>query len=347
MSNPESKIVLTQRTRTELFTYHYEWNIKDFSSRPELPGQCIKSSVFLLCATTGAKWYLRFYPNGTRRNEPNFTSMRVCLKSDEHYEIYMKVEVSVLSIHQEKNCSTTWVHKYVSGRPFGPTRFFHKNCLTAGEREKYLPDDTLTLLCQLTIIGADGSSIYDKPKFNEVENCLGTDMGKLLTEEAKFRDITFDLAGEMIHAHRAVLSARSVVFETMFKYYGTVVPINDIEPEVFKAMITYLYTDTVPKLKEAAGPLLEVAERFGLDSLKAMCEPILFDTVTTGNCTDILVTAELFRAVQLKKCVIEFMTRNFKEVVKSPGYKILEKQHAGLLTEIILAMEPKLKKLKT
>ncbi|XP_015113857.1 speckle-type POZ protein [Diachasma alloeum] len=346
MSSTESKIVLTQRTRTEVFTYHYEWKIKDFSGRPELPGQCIKSSVFSLDPKTDEKWYLRFYPKGTRPEEPNFTSLRMCLKSDDGREVHMKSEVSVLTVHQEKQYSTTWVHKYVSGRPFGPTRLFHKNWLTE-HPEKCLPDDTLTLLCQFTVVESEGSSIYDKPKFNEVERRLGTDMGVLLMEEAKFSDITFDLSGEKIHAHRAVLAARSLVFETMFKYYEGVVPINDIEPEVFKAMMTYLYTDIVPKLKEMAGRLLEMAERFGLDSLKAMCEPVLFESLTTENCADILVKADLFRAAQLKSSAIEFITRNLRDVVKSPGYQILEKQHAGLLTQIILEMEPKSKKIKT
>ncbi|XP_011304560.1 speckle-type POZ protein-like [Fopius arisanus] len=345
MSAPDSEFILIQRTRDEVFTYHHEWKIKNFSGRPEAPGQCIKSSMFSLTRDPDKKWYIRLYPKGTHQDEPNFMSLRVCLKAEDPVEeVPMKVEVSVLTVHQVKKFPITWVHKYLTGRPYGPSKSFHRNWLQSSP-DVYLPGDILTLLCQFTVLEPP-NSVYDRPKFKQVERRLGQDLEIFLSEGSWFSDISFDFSGEIIPAHRSILAARSSVFAAMFKYSGDVVPIVDIQPDVFKAMLTYIYTDSVPRIKDMAGQLLEVAERFGLDGLKAMCEPIIFEKITFDNCAEVLVTADLVGATQLKTSVIEFITRNLKDVVKTQGYRCLEQMHAALLTEIILEMEPKTKKPK-
>ena len=48
------------------------------------------------------------------------------------------------------------------------------------------------------------------------------------------------------------------------------VEVNDVDPEVLKEMLTYMYTDQVPNMKSVACSLLYVADKYQLDQLKAL-----------------------------------------------------------------------------
>nr|CAB3468693.1 unnamed protein product [Digitaria exilis] len=65
--------------------------------------------------------------------------------------------------------------------------------------------------------------------------------------------VTFLVAGEPIAAHRCVLTTRSLVF--MAELFGDTtetaeksVVVEDTEPEVFRALVHFIYTDTSPEL---------------------------------------------------------------------------------------------------
>jgi hypothetical protein len=67
-------------------------------------------------------------------------------------------------------------------------------------------------------------------------------------------DVTFEVSGETFVAHRCVLAARSKVF--MAQLFGpmtegttsTVIQIKDMEAKVFVALLSFIYTDSFPKL---------------------------------------------------------------------------------------------------
>ena len=117
---------------------------------------------------------------------------------------------------------------------------------------------------------------------------LGKDLGSLLTfttEEGskKFTEVEIIIKqGEgtspvHLFAHKAILAARSPVFEKMFEHdlkekATNSVDVVDIDPEVFKELLTYIYTEKAPNIKTLASPLLRAAEKYQLERLKALCE---------------------------------------------------------------------------
>jgi len=71
-----------------------------------------------------------------------------------------------------------------------------------------------------------------------------------MLKTGKGTDVTFDVNGQLFHAHRCVLAARSPVFEAELfgpmKEKATAEPIEvaDMEPSVFEELLHYIYTDS-------------------------------------------------------------------------------------------------------
>ncbi|TKV94004.1 hypothetical protein SEVIR_9G267500v4 [Setaria viridis] len=80
-------------------------------------------------------------------------------------------------------------------------------------------------------------------------------LGDLLVT-GKGADVVFEVGGETFAAHRCVLASRSPVFSAelfgAMKESGTtaVIRIDDKEPQVFKALLYFVYNDSLPKAKK-------------------------------------------------------------------------------------------------
>ena len=98
--------------------------------------------------------------------------------------------------------------------------------------------------------------------------------------------------GEIFRAHRVVLAARSPVF--MAELYGQMkekatdrIAIDGMQPVVFRALLHFVYTDTLrlpgdldgDDYREMVRHLLEAADRYGMERLKLICEGILCRSV--------------------------------------------------------------------
>ena len=94
--------------------------------------------------------------------------------------------------------------------------------------------------------------------------------------------MSFEVGGERFAAHRCVLAARSAVFKA--ELFGprkwasasaeAPVRIDGVEPKVFRALLHFVYTDSLPDVDEGtdkvamARGLLAAADRFGMERLK-------------------------------------------------------------------------------
>ncbi|GJM95620.1 hypothetical protein PR202_ga12382 [Eleusine coracana subsp. coracana] len=154
----------------------------------------------------------------------------------------------------------------------------------------YLKNNSVTVECTITVLnGAEGIL----PPFSNLQK----DLGEFLQSEAG-ADVTFVVSGESFSAHKNVLAARSPVF--MAEFFGamkekrsTRVEVKEMEAAVFKAMLHFIYTATVPELDEKQGSVVAMAQhlfvaadRYGLDSLKVLCKRRL----TLGIATDTVAT---------------------------------------------------------
>ncbi|CAL4928311.1 unnamed protein product [Urochloa decumbens] len=158
----------------------------------------------------------------------------------------------------------------------------------------------------------------------------------------KGTDVEFLVGGETFAAHRLVLRARSPVFKAqllppMMKGASPatnddIVEIDDMEPRVFKALLTFIYTDVWPKMEHddddefaMAQGLLVAADRYGLQRLKLLCKNWLCNHIDTTSVSTILALSEKQRCANLKEACFDFISSStFRfEINKTEGFERL------------------------
>lgn len=134
----------------------------------------------------------------------------------------------------------------------------------ADHKDTLLPNDRLTL--HYTV------GIFEMVKLEELgsrmlvpDGRLSDDLnGFLLSGEAA--DVILTCKGEEFKSHKMILASRSPVFAAMFTHdmkekKHCRVEIVDIEKDVLKEMLTYMYTDKTSDLEKMAKGLLVAADK--------------------------------------------------------------------------------------
>jgi speckle-type POZ protein len=146
---------------------------------------------------------------------------------------------------------------------------------------------------------------------------------------------------EEIGAHVAILTAGSPVFAAMLQpdfieSKSRIVNIADIEMDVFKEMLTYLYTGKAPNLLEIHFIRLvyEVADKYGVKSLKDDCENLLVSQLSNNNAIELLVWAQFHSLPKLFEKAVQFIAKNSEELCSQPAGLDFMKDHPKLCLEI-------------
>ena len=189
-------------------------------------------------------------------------------------------------------------------------------------------------------------------------SCDWLTMQDLITQE-RLTDVKITITAKQkaakplcFFAHKAVLVARSPVFAKMFEHNlqesaTSGITVSDIKPEVFKELLSYIYTNQVPNLSTMAAPLLYAAEKYHLDGLKARCEQFLSYNLQVSNAVQTLQLAQTYNASQLKQNTLLFIVEYIDEVRESKDWGTV-KSNCDLMDELIRRMaEPVAKKRKT
>ncbi|KAF8673394.1 hypothetical protein HU200_048958 [Digitaria exilis] len=167
-------------------------------------------------------------------------------------------------------------------------------------------------------------------------------------------DVTFEVQGDTISAHRLVLAARSLVFKA--ELFGPTkertmshIRIVDMDPRVFKAMIHFIYTDTLPEMDKddtmvMAQHLVVAADRYGMERLKLVCEDMLCRYINTSTAATTLVFAEQYGWKGLKEACFKFLEKpsNFKEALvgTDDGFRHLSTSYPYVLQELLAKVVP-------
>ena len=122
---------------------------------------------------------------------------------------------------------------------------------------------------QVSVV-ADSVNIYgqsNQVQFKVPECRLSDDMGQLF-ESQRFSDVTLSVGGREFQAHKALLAARSPVFAAMFEHEmeerkHNRVDITDVDHEVLREMLRFIYTGKTNNLEKMADDLLAAADKVG------------------------------------------------------------------------------------
>ncbi|CAO2163962.1 unnamed protein product [Urochloa humidicola] len=147
------------------------------------------------------------------------------------------------------------------------------------------------------------------------------------------------LGRETFAAHKFVLAMRSPVFKA--ELYGPMreasakhVTIEDMQPAVFRALLHFIYSDSLPDMDDLGGDancemmrhLLVAADRYGVDRLKLVCQSILCENIDVKNVATTLGLAYQHDCNLLQDVCLEYISSSnvMDAVMATQGYKNLK-----------------------
>jgi len=214
----------------------------------------------------------------------------------------------------------------------------------------FICDDMLTIVCEMTIPGTDVSRISYGTGASGSENKAGgrkepsklaNDLEHLL-DNSTLTDVTIKCDNKTLECHKAILSARSNVFQAMFTHdmkerKNNEILIEDLDYATVADMVRFIYAGRLSDMAPKAGTLLSAAEKYDIRDLKEICCNHLSANLNTEQIVDILVLSDLYKAAELKATSIQFLLSHKEEVFSQPDWKAKLAGHPDLLMEVLEA----------
>ncbi|KAF8763518.1 protein roadkill-like [Argiope bruennichi] len=332
-------------TQVKVIKFSFMWTINNFSYSREEMGEVLKSSTFSAGSNDKLKWCLRVNPKGLDEESKDYLSLYLLLVSCNKTEVRAKFKFSILNARKEetKAMESQRAYRFVQGKDWGFKKFIRRDFLL-DEANGLLPDDKLTLYCEVSVV-ADSINISGQNsaiQFKVPECHLSDDFGNLF-EGQKFSDVVLSVNGREFAAHKAILAARSPVFCAMFEHEmeekkQNRVEITDMDHEVLREMLHYIYTGKVSNIENMAEDLLAAADKYALDRLKVMCEEHICANLSVLTAAEVLILADMHSAEQLKAHVIDFINMHATDVMETPGWKAMINSHSHLVAEAFRAL---------
>ncbi|XBI05049.1 hypothetical protein VPH35_133254 [Triticum aestivum] len=222
--------------------------VHDYSrTTEEAPtGESISSRPFMV---GGHCWINKYYPNGEDSDSADFISLELSCLQDDVNKKHVEAKVVFTFIDQVKMQNPVYIaeaetcsfHDFSRGRH----KFMRREALE--QSSVNLNDDSFTIRCDIMVSScntkddAATSTRVPLPHMcQHFEDLLYTEVGA---------DVEFEVGGERLAAHRCVLAARSK--EGTDK--TAVIQIKDMEASVFRALLSFIYTDTFPDMEDDDG----------------------------------------------------------------------------------------------
>ncbi|XP_011877876.1 PREDICTED: speckle-type POZ protein A-like [Vollenhovia emeryi] len=327
-------------TQVNTIKFDCTWTINNFSycyGKGRLE-KTLKSTTFSAGDNKKWKWYLELY---TTPLAQDYVSLTIIIDEGKK-EVNGNFTIYILNAKKEK-IEQAVVNKSVSTlsgyrATYDIVRFLKKDYISLYPAHTLLPNDTLTILCELSIntdiINISSQSIA---KEFQVPECQALDNLGLQLENEKFCDVTLTVRDKEFRAHKVIIAAQSPVFSAMFEHNmeeskKNHVVITDVDAEVLREVLRFIYTGKVANLNVMAKDLLAAADKYALKRLKVLCEKELYNTLTCENAADMLILADLYCSDQLKSKVLDFMNI-CADVVHTAGFKSMIQSHPHLVPE--------------
>ncbi|XP_078158212.1 BTB/POZ and MATH domain-containing protein 2-like [Carex rostrata] len=299
------------------FSHHFKFNLSEIKDLQ--PEQFVSSPVFYALDN---EWVIDCYPRGTRPEWSRGTSFLVRLHGE-----YKTVNTTIsLSLMKRDGTTSALSHQYrlkgeeekfsyaIQNSPFKGQVFAYGNYPKLLLAEDIVNNGSFELICTI-----DNTDIPHKrcslgvPKSFDLQSQIGQ-----LLESSDTADVTFCVENRSFVCHRLILAARSPVFKAML--FGNMVEatqqqikIADMCPEVFEAMLHFVYTDSVPSCNSEKTSmkftqhLFVASDRYAIEGLKALCEDSLCSHISLDTVTTTLAFALQHNFPCLKNACLDFI----------------------------------------
>jgi hypothetical protein len=145
------------------------------------------------------------------------------------------------------------------------------------------------------------------------------DMLHMLADDA-FADVTFEVEGARITAHRAVLVSRSAYFRGMFMSPcretrpGAVIVVHGTTSAAFRSLLAYLYSDSLELDDDVVIDVMQKAREYQLTRAFNMCVRYCRLHVQSTTVVPWLVTADTARLDELREAMLQHLRRHFRSI---------------------------------
>jgi speckle-type POZ protein len=336
-------------------------------------GEFIESRPFRL---GGYNWTIEYFPNGCDPEDADSISLFLNLMdADCSFQKGVKVHfkfsfVDQVEMQDQLLPSVIATQGCDFGRglsSWGVNGFIKREAL---EQSKHLNDDCFTVRCdmvftkELSTQDAGAAPFVTGPRSDMRE-----DFGRLLrTKDGA--DVEFVVGGETFTAHRCVLTARSRIIERGQRLepmkdgkIASTIHIDDMEAKVFKALLTFIYTDStgideeedseeegermeqdadnhgkdVEEKKLMWQHLLVAAGSYNIPSLSLICEEKLCAYIDASTAVNLLVIAVKHHCNGLKGACLDFLRShsNLQKVMSAGGIDHLTTACPSILKELV------------
>lgn len=309
-------------------------------------GKYVSSSTFTV---GGRDWAVRFYPDGATA-DCHGNASAFLYYSGRDTGVRARFTLALIERDGKMSQATNSGMRHTfspASDNWGFVKFVEKSRLLQ-PGSPYLDHDCLTIRCVLTVVkesrtvdGRDTSPVIVVPPSN-----LHLDFQEMLND-GEGADVTFSVDGQLFSAHRCVLAYRSPVFRAelfgpMKENVSKSIPIDDMEPSIFEALLHFIYTDRLPDScndgrNAAMQHLLVAADRYAVERLRLMCESKLSEAIDVETVATTLVLAEQHNCSQLRRACIGFMAspNMLGPVMRTDGFKHLMESCPLVMKEIL------------
>eukprot|EP00956_Cyclotella_meneghiniana_P002826 scaffold3320_cov64-Cyclotella_meneghiniana.AAC.5 len=163
-------------------------------------------------------------------------------------------------------------------------------------------------------------------------------------------DVTFDVKGQMMYAHTIILKERAPDLVTDFcddacdKSHP--VPIQDVDPEIFKAMLQHAYAHNIHSTmwRDHTKEILEASGKYDFNEFKSEAEALYMKSeITVDSVIYELLYADSYNLPLSKKAAMDFILKHGEEVSVSDSYDRLD-ESPKLRKEVMVAAFKRSKK---
>ena len=330
--------------------YDHAWSIANFNRKMRMkPGMELRSTVWS-CTTKKdyqLNWVMRINPNGEEKDHEGYVSLFLYKEGNCRIPVEAEITFSIIGKDGIKMRSRRCKYTFEKNVPRDNRGF----CMLVSHDDlrhphmNFLPNDTLTILCEISILGnnivtsgTNGSAARVMDPMLRLQSDILS-----LFEQSKKTDCTIVCEGKEFRCHKNILASRSSVFDAIFtrdmeEDNDSKVDIVDLDSDTVYNMIVYIYSGEVTEIEDKAINLLPAADKYDLKDLKTMCESVLCDTVTHDNVLDILVLANIHGANTLRDMALKFIVNNGKAIVCQEGWRDKLKAYPEIMADMFEAV---------
>ena len=113
------------------------------------------------------------------------------------------------------------------------------------------------------------------------------------------------------------------------------VEVVDIDADTFGDMLIFMYSGKVENLKKNAENLMMAGDKYDLQELKQMAEESLSLNLGVDNVLDVLVTAYLLDATNLKTLAMKFIGENAKKVSAQKDWREKMSMYPQMMADVV------------